>query len=118
MQKDPGLYIRHILEAIAYIEADIAGLDLTGFGGSGVRDNWLRQPQRLRRKCTSTITISRDAMTASMSRPSRCDSPAQEWGRFISNELEHTPVDRVSGESSPHFTYLASVRLLTQYRLA
>ena len=31
MQKDPGLYIRHILEAIAYIEADTAGLDFERF---------------------------------------------------------------------------------------
>ena len=31
MQEDPGLYIRHILEAIAYIEADTAGLDFERF---------------------------------------------------------------------------------------
>jgi hypothetical protein len=31
MQKDPGIYVRHILEAIANIEADTAGYDFENF---------------------------------------------------------------------------------------
>jgi uncharacterized protein with HEPN domain len=31
MEKDPAIYLRHILEAIANIETDIAGYDFEGF---------------------------------------------------------------------------------------
>jgi uncharacterized protein with HEPN domain len=31
MEKDPAIYVRHILEAIANIEADIAGYDFERF---------------------------------------------------------------------------------------
>ena len=31
MEKDPGVYVRHILEAIANIEADTAGYDFERF---------------------------------------------------------------------------------------
>ena len=31
MEKDPGIYLRHILEAIANIEADTAGYDFGKF---------------------------------------------------------------------------------------
>ncbi len=31
MEKDPGVYVRHILEAIANIEADTAGFDFEKF---------------------------------------------------------------------------------------
>jgi uncharacterized protein with HEPN domain len=31
MEKDPGIYVRHILEAIANIEADTAGYDFGKF---------------------------------------------------------------------------------------
>lgn len=31
MERDPGIYLRHILEAIAHIEADTDGVDFDGF---------------------------------------------------------------------------------------
>ena len=42
MEKDPAIYVRHILEAIANIETDIAGYDFEKFRA----DRRTRQPIR------------------------------------------------------------------------
>jgi uncharacterized protein with HEPN domain len=39
MEKDPGIYVRHILEAIANIEADTAGYDFGKFRVGVSRDD-------------------------------------------------------------------------------
>jgi hypothetical protein len=39
MEKDPAIYVRHILEAIANIETDIAGMTSRGFARIGVPDS-------------------------------------------------------------------------------
>jgi hypothetical protein len=44
MEKDPAIYLRHILEAIANIETDIAGYDVEKFRAD--RRIWLRSGSR------------------------------------------------------------------------
>ena len=40
MEKDPAIYVHHMLEAIANIETDTAGYDFEKFRADAVRGSW------------------------------------------------------------------------------